>query len=76
MRMSKEKHFNLEDIDEAQMCIRQRQLLMEVRRFLKVRGAGDDLIEAVDLALEDNEQWAIEDVEYAIQTGLIKAGST
>lgn len=74
--MSKTKHFNLEDIDEAQTCIRQRQSLMKVRRFLLEHGAGEDLIDAVDLALEDNEQWAIEDVEDAIQSGLIKAGST
>jgi hypothetical protein len=74
--MSKIKHLDLEDIDEAQTCIRQRQSLMEVRRFLLEHDAGEDLIEAVDLALEDNEQWAIEDVEDAIQSGLIKAGST
>jgi hypothetical protein len=74
--MSKIKYLSLEDIDEAQTCIRQRQSLMEVRRFLLEHGAGEDLIEAVDLALEDNEQWAIEDVEDAIQSGLIKAGDT
>src|SRR5690606_27961695 len=63
--MSKIKHLNLDDIDEAQACIRQRQSLTEVRQFLLGHGASEDLIEAVDLAPEDNEQWAIEDVEDA-----------
>ena len=31
---------------------------MKVRLFLLEHGAGENLIDAVDLALEDNEQWA------------------
>ncbi|WP_409561753.1 hypothetical protein [Hyphomicrobium sp. MC8b] len=74
--MKKAKHFSLQDIDEAQMCIRQRQLLMKVRRFLNKHEASEDFIEAVDQALEDNERWAIPDVEDALRSGLIKVGSS
>lgn len=73
--MSKMEHLNLEDIEEAQICVHQRQLLLKVRQFLLEHSAGDDLLEAVDLAMEDNEQWGVPEVEEAILDGRIKGGS-
>lgn len=73
--MSKMEHLNLEDIEEAQICVHQRQLLLKVRQFFLEHSAGDDLLEAVDLAMEDNEQWGVPEVEEAILDGRIKGGS-
>ncbi len=73
--MSISKPFDLEDIDEAEQCIHQRIRLTRVRQFLLEQNADEDLVAAIDLALEDNEQWAIKEVEDAIQSGLLKTGS-
>ncbi|MFA5957686.1 hypothetical protein [Hyphomicrobium sp.] len=73
--MSKMEHLNLEDIEEAQICVHQRQLLFRVRQFLLEHSAGEELLEAVDQAMEDNEQWGVPEVEEAILDGRIKGGS-
>ncbi len=64
-----------EDVEEAEICIRQRQLLEKLRQFLLDHDADEALLEAVDQAAEDNEQWGVPSVEDAIRNGVIKGFS-
>ena len=48
----------LKDIEEALLVIEQRKALNEVISFLILHGAEQNLIDAVEQAIEDNEQYA------------------
>jgi hypothetical protein len=57
--------FNIADIQETREAIIQRDRLREVRRFLIEYDAENDLIEAVDIAIEDMESWIHPEIEKA-----------
>lgn len=48
---------DFEDIEEAESAYRQRHLLNRVPVFLAEHEADEELVEAVDQALDDNDQW-------------------
>ena len=67
------RNSNLDRFDEAEAARIQRDALQRVREFLVSKGAGDELIEAVDQALVDIDQWI--DVEVEDFQGVGGAGT-
>lgn len=65
---------DFEDIEEAELAYRQRYLLNRVRTFLTEHEADDELVEAIDQALDDNDQWLSPEYEALFdETGSPKA---
>ena len=64
---------NLDRFDEAEAARLQRDALRRVREFLVSKRADDELLEAVDQALVDIDQWI--DVEVEVFQGVGGAGT-
>jgi hypothetical protein len=65
---------DLDDIDEAELALLQRERLKAVRAFLSAHDADADLVDAVDQAIEDNDAWLDATTETFIE-GRLSTGS-
>lgn len=61
--------WTIDDIEEIQEAIAQRELLKEVRQFLMDNCADEILVETIDVAIEDIENWIMPDMEAALVAG-------
>lgn len=61
---------DIDDIEETEDAILQRCRLKRVREFLLLNGGGQDLIEAIDIAIEDIERWIDPTIEMALGSAL------
>lgn len=66
----------LDDIEETEFAILQRDRLNQVLDFLVAHDADDDLVEAVEQALEDNDRWLSPDTESFIEETLSRGSET
>jgi hypothetical protein len=67
---------DLDDIEETEFAILQRDRLNQVLDFLVAHDADDDLVEAVEQALEDNDRWLSTDTESFIEETLSPGSAT
>ncbi len=67
---------DLDDIEETEFAILQRDRLNQVLDFLVAHDAADDLVEAVEQALEDNDRWLSTDTESFIEETLSPGSET
>lgn len=68
--MTRKANPNLEDLDEAEFAIQQRELLNKAREFLIDHDADEELVEAINQAIDDNDHWIVPDHESYIGTAL------
>lgn len=61
---------DIDDIEETEDAILQRDRLNRVREFLLLNRGGQDLVEAIDIAIEDIERWINPTIEMALGTSL------
>lgn len=67
-------HWNIQNIDEAEEALSQRERLKRVREFLLKNDADEELIEAIDIAVDDIESWVSKDIEAAFHDGTLRSG--
>lgn len=68
-------HWKINEIDETEEAISQRSQLMLVREFLLANDADDDLVDAIDVAIEDIEQHICPDIKAALEEGVLRRGN-
>jgi hypothetical protein len=72
----KTNQWKIDDIDETQEAIFQRDQLMRVREFLVEHEAEQELIGSIDEALEDIERWISPAIEAALASGALQSGES
>ncbi|MER8438350.1 hypothetical protein NKH36_00105 [Mesorhizobium sp. M1312] len=65
----------LENLDEAEEAIAQRERLTRVKDFLVLQGAEEELVSAVEEAIDDIKQWIDPELEELIQRGGGRSGT-
>lgn len=64
----------LDDIDETEVAMRQRDYLKLAREFLLENNADDELVQAVEIAIEEIEEYISTEIEEALQDGVLQLG--
>lgn len=65
----------MEEMDEAEEALLQRQRLEAVVRFLKDHNAEDKMIDAIAIAIADLDQWIDEDLATVARDGKLMGGT-
>ncbi|MER8836794.1 hypothetical protein [Mesorhizobium sp. M0909] len=65
----------LENLDEAEEAIAQRERLTRVKDFLVLQGAEEELVSAVEEAIDDIKQWIDPELEELIERGGGRSGT-
>jgi hypothetical protein len=56
------------DISAAELVVKQRARLVKLREIVIAHHFGNELVDAVDQALADNDQYAYPDIEAALRS--------
>lgn len=67
--------WKIDDIDETEEALVQRELLRRVREFLLGNDADQVLVEIIDTAIDDIENWITTDIETALHDGVLQSGN-
>lgn len=67
--------WKINDIDETEEAMSQRDQLKRVREFLLDNDADDDLVETIAVAIQDIEQHICPAIEAALQEGVLRPGN-
>lgn len=63
--------FSIDNIDETETAMWLRNQLRRLRDFVEHHGGDEDMLEAVEYLIEDNEVWISDEVERALETGAL-----
>jgi hypothetical protein len=66
----------IEDFHETEEAIFQRHQLNRIREFLLANEASEDLIDAIDEAIEDIESWISPEIATALGDGTPQSGNS
>lgn len=66
--------WKIDGIDETEEALTQRVRLKRVREFLLENEADDDLLETIDIAIDDINNWISSDIEAALDDGVLQPG--
>jgi hypothetical protein len=68
------KEPSLQDIEEAKKCLWVEQQLIRIRQHLVKHNADDEMLNAVDFCLEDNNEWLDPKIADDLRAGKFPEG--
>lgn len=68
------KQPNLNEIEEAETGLWLHEQLSRIRAVLVELDSDEEMLDAIDYLIEENEQWIDPDIANAVHSGIIRSG--